>query len=100
MKKYRIFVHGVNFAMRDADDGKVHVLGFYTNRYVEATDVESAENLAMDFVRKELSPFVLNDRSDPPVMYAEEIYELKRFGKHLVPGKGFAWYDEQDDKPS
>ncbi len=94
MKKYRILIHGTNFALKDADTRKITKLGFYTTRWVEARDAGSAEDIAIKLIRKELNSLVFNDRSDPPVMYIEKIYELEAFGDHLVPGKGFTWYNE------
>jgi hypothetical protein len=35
---------------------------------------------------------VLNDKSDPPMMYVEEIEELESFEGCPVPGTGFAFY--------
>jgi len=46
----------------------------------------------MNLIREELESIVLNDRSDPPVMYAKENDEINDFGDNLVPGSGFTWF--------
>jgi hypothetical protein len=49
-------------------------MGFYATRFVEAKNREAAELLAVDLVRrdKELRG-ILNDRNDPPMIFADEI---------------------------
>jgi len=75
-------------------DDQVGKHGFYTTRYIEASDMSVAETIAVDLIRSELNDVVLNDRSDPPVMFVKEIEELESFGNRLVPGSGFTWFDE------
>ncbi|RJP73041.1 MAG: hypothetical protein C4532_05090 [Candidatus Abyssobacteria bacterium SURF_17] len=92
MKKYRVFVEGTNFALRE--EGKeIFKHGFYTTRFVEARDSKHAEDSVIQLIRKELKSVVLNDCSDPPVMYVQEMEEISDFGNHHVPGKGFSWYE-------
>ena len=72
MKKYRVFIRGENFLMNL--DGMPQKLGFYTTRFVDAASEEAAENVVMDLLRgdSKLVNSVLNEGSDPPMMYAEE----------------------------
>ena len=94
MKKYRVFIRGENFLM-DLD-GAPQKLGFYTTRFVEAANEEAAENVVMDLLRgdSKLVNNVLNEGSDPPMMYAEEIEEVKSFNGFPAPGTGFTFYPE------
>jgi hypothetical protein len=97
MKKFKVLVRGENFLI-NLDDVK-QKMGFYTTRFVEAESEEAAENVAMDMLRHDpkLVKGVLNERSDPPMMYAEEIEELKSFEGFPVPGGGFAFYPEDSE---
>lgn len=94
MKKYKVFVRGENFLI--SLDGVNQKMGFYTTRFVEAEDNEAAEYAVMDMMRSDpkLVKGVLNEKSDPPMMYAEEIEELESFEGFPVPGTGFAFYAE------
>ena len=94
IRKYRVLVEGRNFLIRVDDEATK--CGFYATRFVEAKDPESAELLAMELIRKELGSVVLNDRSDTPMMYLEEIEEIEGFGNKSIPRKGFTWYLETD----
>lgn len=96
MKKFRVFIRGENFLINL--DGVEQKLGFYTTRYVEAQDEEAAEYAVMDILRADpkLAKGVLNDKSDPPMMYAEEVDEIDSFEGCPLPGTGFAFYSEAE----
>lgn len=93
MKKYRVFVEGMNFLIEF--DNKPSKYGFYTTRFVEAIDPTDAENKAMEMLRVELINVVLNEQTDSPIMLVEEIDELQSFGDVLIPGAGFSWFPEE-----
>lgn len=95
MKKFRVFVRGENFLI-NLDDVE-QKLGFYTTRYVEARNKEAAEHVVMDMLRDDpkLTNGVLNDKSDPPMMYAEEVEEIDSFAALPLPGAGFAFYPDE-----
>ena len=93
MKKFKVIIEGDNFEV--LLNGKVGKHGFFTTRFIESKNSESAETLAMSLIRDELESMVLNDRSDPPVMYVEEKYEINDFGDNLVPGSGFTWFKSE-----
>ena len=97
VKKFRVFVRGKNFLIKLDDVEKK--LGFYTTRFVEAQNEEAAEYVVMDLLRGDpkLAKGVLNDKSDPPMMYAEEVEELDSFAGLPVPGQGFAFYPDEKD---
>lgn len=88
MKKYRVFVRGENFLMNV--DSVNQMLGFYTTRFVEAEDEQAAEYAVMDSLRSDpkLVGSVLNEDTDPPMMFAEEIEELESFKGFPAPGTG------------
>jgi len=94
LKKYRLFIEGKNFDIKN--EGKVIRTGFFTNRYIEATDHSSAESIALDLIRKELKGLILNDESNPPLMFIKENEELTSFEDNLVPGTGFSWFEDAD----
>ncbi len=94
MKKYRLFIEGKNFYIKN--EGIVKKTGFFTNRYIEAIDNSSAEIMALDLIKKELKGLILNDRSDPPLMFIKKNEELISFGDNLVPGTGFSWFEDTD----
>lgn len=94
MKKFRVLLRGENFRMNF--EGTVKRLGFYTTRFVEASDDDTAGQSAVESVRKDdqLRQAVLNDRSDPPMIFAEEIEELASFGPDDGPSRGFTFYED------
>ena len=97
-KKYKVLVRGENFLLNV--DGKNQKLGFYTTRFVEAQKEEGAEEMAIAVVRDDpkLRSGVLNELSDPPVMFAEEIVELKSFDGLKIPRTGFVFYPQENEK--
>lgn len=97
MKKFRVFVRGENFLI-NLDDVQ-QKLGFYTTRYVEALNEEAAECVVMDMLRGDpkLAKGVLNNKSDPPMMYAEEVEEIDSFKGLPLPGTGFAFYPDEKE---
>ena len=97
MKKFKVFVRGENFLI--ALDDVEQKLGWYTTRYVEAQNEEAAEHIVMDILRgdSKLAKGVLNDKSDPPMMYAEEVEEIDSFEGLPLPGTGFAFYPDKKE---
>lgn len=95
MKKFRVLVRGENFLINV--DGVEQKHGFYTTRYIEAQDEEAAEYAVMDILRGDpkLAKGVLNDKSDPPMMYAEELEEIESFAGLPSPKTGFAFYPDE-----
>ncbi len=85
-------MRGQNFLLNL--DGKVGKLGFYTTRFVEAKNDADAEDVAISTLRNDstLRADVLNDKSDAPMLFAEEIAELESFDGLNMPGTGFSFY--------
>ena len=78
MKKYKVFVRGQNFLINL--DGVNQKMGFYTTRFIEAESEEAAEYAVMDMLRcdPKLVKGVLNERSDPPLVFALRKSEIQR----------------------
>ncbi len=93
MKKYKVTIEGVNFLV--GIDTEIRKYGFFTTRFVEAWDKDEAEAQVIDMLRVELKALVQNEKSDSPMMFVEEIVELKTFGDFPVPGAGFTWYPDE-----
>jgi hypothetical protein len=94
MKKYRILINGRNFILDMGDGVAKH--GFYTTRFVEASDSDDAEFKAMASIRKrdDIKPMLRNAAGDLPMLYAEEIQEIESFEGVENLEQGFAWYRE------
>jgi hypothetical protein len=95
MKKFRVLLRGENFLLRS--EGVVKRFGFYTTRFVEAVDESEAERCAVEYLRQEdrLRGSVLNDPSDPPMIFAEEIDEVPSFDAVEDRSPGLAFYEDQ-----
>ena len=98
MKKYRVFVRGENFIVRG--DEQNQKLGFYTTVFVEALDEQGAEFKAMQLLRTDpkLVNITLNSKSNPPMMYMEEIEELETFAGLHLPRTGFAFFTADNNE--
>ena len=59
--------------------------------------ISRRENLAVELVRKDavLRKAVKNEKSDPPMIYAENIEILQTFKGVRVPGAGYTFYEEE-----
>ena len=95
MKKYKVLVRGENFLINlEGEDQK---LGFFTTAFVEGQDEEQAEQRAMALLRndKEFRRSVLNEQSDAPMMFVDEIDELQSFEGVNLPRTGFSFFPEE-----
>jgi hypothetical protein len=94
IKKYKILVRGQNFLLKL--DGKAEKFGFYTTRFVEAQNENQAEDVAISRLRADptLGDGVLNQQSDAPMLFVEEITELDSFDGLNMAGTGFSFYSE------
>ena len=97
MPKFKVFVNGRNYWVNL--DSERRRFGFYTTRFVEAANPEEAEERAVQLLREDaaLTSAILNEASDPPMLYVEEIVELVSLDGVKPPGTGRAWYREEDD---
>ena len=95
MTKFEVCIRGTNFLIKT--DNQVRKNGFYAFRTIEANDMSGALEIVMGAIKAELKSSVLNDKSDPPKVSVEDIYEVYYFqdkiewqGKILLP-EGFVW---------
>lgn len=101
MKKFDVCIRGTNFLIKT--DNQVKKNGFYAARSVEANDISSAVERAMDSIRTELKNSVVNDKADPPVIKVEDVAEVYYFGDTMeledktVPTKGFLWDEKKEE---
>lgn len=101
MKKFDVCIRGTNFLIKT--DNQVKKNGFYAARSVEANDISSAVERAMDSIRAELKNSVVNDKADPPVIKVEDVAEVYYFGDTMeledktVPTKGFLWDEKKEE---
>ncbi len=95
MKKYKVLVQGENFLINL--DGKEQKLGFYTTAFVEARNEEEAEEGAIGLLRddQEFRQSVLNEKSDSPMMFVDEIQELQSFEGLNLPRTGLSFFPEE-----
>lgn len=95
MRKYRVLLRGENFFLRVSEE--VKRMGFYTTRFIEATDEGQAEQQAVELLRgdEKLKNAILNDRSDPPMLFAEEIEEIGTFEGIENPSHGLVFFEDQ-----
>ena len=98
MKKFEVCIRGTNFLIKSGNQVKRN--GFYAARFIEANDSSAALESVMGAIRDELKDVVLNDKSNPPKVSVEDIYEVYYFGdkilwegKKLLP-EGFVWDEE------
>jgi len=96
MDKFMVLVRGKNFILWSKEAKRDEQFGFLTARYVEAASPEEAQETAIELIREELGEHVKNEKDNPPLMYIDEITGLTDFGELQVPGKGFAFYSEEE----
>jgi hypothetical protein len=94
MPRYQVEINGQNFLI-DVD-GRVAKHGFFTMRFVEASDSTDAENAAVQMIRdaQRLRNIVRNPSDDPPVMDVVRVVELDSFEGIEIREPGFVFYPE------
>jgi len=99
MPKFRVFIHGVNFHMRDADSPNIEPLGFYVTAYVEAASSEAVEYASVDLLPSPKTPRggSQSARGSTTGVF-EEIQELADWPTDCaLPLSGFAFYNDTDE---
>jgi len=96
MTTYLVRLNGENFLM-DGDGGP-RKKRFYTTRLLEAENPKRAETLALDFIRNDprLQDTVLNEVSDPPMIYLESVSEMSA-AAYDAQNRANALYWEDED---
>jgi 4-alpha-glucanotransferase len=95
MKKYKVLVRGENFLMNL--DGEDQRLGFYTTAFVEGQDEKQAEQQAIGLLRDDIEfrQSVLNEQSDAPMMFVDDIDEIDSFEGLNLPRTGFSFFPRE-----
>jgi hypothetical protein len=95
MPRYKVEINGQNFLIHM--EGQIAKYGFFTTRFVEATDSTAAENTAVQMIREtqRLRELVRNAPDDPPVMDVIGITEMESVDGTGSREPGFAWYEER-----
>jgi hypothetical protein len=100
MKRWGVLVNGTNFRL-NVEDGsgseRVRRMGFYTAVYLTARTEREAERKAMGVLGRDpaLRASIRNAPEDPPVMFTEEIRELRSFSGCKRPRTDFVFYAER-----
>ena len=96
MTTYLVRLNGQNFLM-DGDGGP-RKKRFYSTRLVEAENPKRAETLARDLIRNDtrLQNCVLNEVSDPPIIYLESVSEVSAMA-YDAQNRAHAFYWEDED---
>ena len=95
MTSFRVELNGVNFWIDF--EGTPCRMGFYTERYVVAGDLREAELAAVQLLRGDPKlQQALNEKDDPPMIYAEGIIEVEP-GDIPDVAPGLAFYAEDED---
>ncbi|HEY0100137.1 MAG TPA: hypothetical protein VGB76_14400 [Pyrinomonadaceae bacterium] len=91
-----MLINGRNFLLDF--DGQARRVGFYATRTVEAATADEAESAAVELLRSDelLRQSTLNEQTDPPMMYVEEIVEVRRRKKGEDANTGFSFYNESE----
>lgn len=97
MPTYEVEINGRNFLLEVA--GVPRRVGFYILRYVDAKSPQEAAQMAVQAIWKHESlANVLNDRSDAPTIYAEDIIELSEVPQPDEIELGLSFYPEDDEQ--
>ncbi|MCF7784936.1 MAG: hypothetical protein K9N47_02380 [Prosthecobacter sp.] len=96
MIKFAVRIHGVNFLIRESEDKRPKLMGFYINALLEADSSERAEIEAVEMVRtSRIRAVVINSPTDPPQMFVDEIFELEDWPEgQSRPLSGFIFYED------
>ena len=95
MSTYLVRLKGQNFLM-DGDEGP-RKKRFYVTRLVEAENTKRAETFARDMISTDprLQNSVLNEVSDPPMIYLESVSEVTAIAYDAQNrAHSFFWEDE------
>jgi hypothetical protein len=95
LKCFKVIVYGRNFklAWRERRKRVVRLTGFYTTRFVSASNPREAEYEAMAVIRADdaLRTNIRNSRTNLPIMVAVEIEEVSAFPV-APPGGGYTFF--------
>lgn len=93
-RHWRVLLRGENFLVHLKDTPTR--IGFYATRFATANDEEAAEALAVTMIKSdpELIQAVINEPSDPPMIYLEDLEEIANFD---TEGSGYTFFMAEDE---
>jgi hypothetical protein len=97
MPSYRVLLRGQNVWMRI--EGKPRRMGFFTTRFVEASDAERAGPVAVAALRDEERLKPLNEAGDPPEVFCDEVEEVSP-ADVADGGRGLAFFPDDRELDS
>jgi hypothetical protein len=97
MPIYEVELNGQNFWLEV--DGVPRRMGFYVLRYVDAKSPQEASQAAVRAIKSHESlANVLNERSDPPKVFAEDIIEVSEEPQADEVELGLSFYPDDEDE--
>jgi hypothetical protein len=95
MRKFRVTINGRNYLMDW--EGERKRIGFFKIFFLEAEDPQAAENLAVAKIIADpkWEGTILNDESDPPMMYLDSLTELESTADVSAPETGYIFYPDE-----
>lgn len=97
MELYKVLIDGTNCWANL--DGTCRRLGFVTTRVAEAPDADQAAAIALEKLKEELRPILLNKPEDIPQYTITEIYEVDEKTAARIHRAGCTWYPDDDIPP-
>lgn len=97
-KLYSVLIDGTNCWANL--DGACRRLGFVTIRVAKAADADQAAAAALEQLKEELRPILLNKPEDVPEYTISEIYEIDEGTAKGIPRAGCTWYPDEPTPPN
>jgi hypothetical protein len=96
MSKFKVLVNGKSFLLNL--EGREQKVGFYVTRIVEAATAGEAESATIELLKADeyLKSSTLNEKTDSPMLYVEEIIEVSRRKKGEDANTGYSFYRESE----
>ena len=97
MPYFQVMLEGKDFPVKN--EGKNEVFGFFTTRWVKASDEEQAELKAVELIKNDnylLNMMIDNDEHCPKI-YLVDIFKTNWLTYFLkYPGKGYSFYTDSE----
>lgn len=92
MTSYKIIVNGTNFVL--SIQGKEQRMGFYATRFVEANNVEEAQEAAMRLIMNDnkLRQAIRNEPNSQPQLHIDEVTEAPITEQDKSTNNAFMFY--------
>ncbi|MBW2563327.1 MAG: hypothetical protein JRE29_04710 [Deltaproteobacteria bacterium] len=99
MATYLVRLNGKNFLI-DSDNKGPKKKRFRSTRLVEAKNQNRAETLARELISNDprLQNSVLNEESDPPIIYIESVSEISASVYDAQNRANSLYWEDEDDK--